>query len=162
MSKYFNALAVAVLGIALLMGAASAVTSAGATVSGCLMADDYFDFTDSLTDPNIADLEDGVTDLSGGSLVVTAGGAFIITCEEDSSGDGKMANGAVPLTNELVVNDVDLVSATPVEVASGAATNCGTASTKAISYDQVIDVADTTPGTYTIAITYTLSADPAP
>jgi hypothetical protein len=41
MSKYFNALAVAVLGIALLMGAASAATTAGATVSGCLMADDY-------------------------------------------------------------------------------------------------------------------------
>jgi hypothetical protein len=121
------------------------------------------DFTDSLTDPNIPDLEDGVTDLSGGSLVVTAGGAFIITCEEDSSGDGKMANGAaVPLTNELVVNDVDLVSATPVEVAAGAATNCGAASTKTISYDQVIAAGDTTPGNYTIAITYSLSADPTP
>lgn len=158
MSKYFNALAVAVLGIAMLMGAASAVTSAGATVSGCLMEDDYFDFTDSLTDPTVADLENGFTDLAGGSLVVTAGGAFQIDCEEDLDGDGKMS-GPATLTNELVVNGIDLVSATPVEVAAGLATNCGAASTESIAYTQVIDTADTTAGTYTISITYSIGAD---
>ena len=159
MSKYFNALAVAVLGIAMLMGAASAATTAGATVNGCLMPNDYFSLVSSLTSPlDLGKL--AATNVDGGSMAVTAGGAWDLTVSENAGGDGKMAKAGAPLTNPLDVNDLALLNAAELNIKNNQpATNCGPASTVSVSYDQTIAAGDIAVGTYTIDITYTLGAN---
>jgi len=159
MSKILKSFGLAALLVALLAGTGMADTTAGATVNGCLLTADYLELkSTSLTTPMDLGLLPGV-DENGGKLEVLAEDAWAITVK-DNAEIGKMKTGAATyLTDPLQVNDVSLGTDTGVEIATGSATTDCVYDEANIVYDQTLQAGDTTVGTYTIAITYTLAQD---
>lgn len=160
MSKFINALAVAVLGIAMLMGAAMAANTADAVVTACVV--DQLAVTQDPTDPVPLDLLPAtVTKLDDMSVKATV--AWSLTAEDadaetKTGNEGKMVSGTEYLTNALKVNTKSL-GANPVEVDSGSAiAACSDAATPVdLVYDQALSVANDDAGTYSITVLYTLS-----
>jgi hypothetical protein len=165
MSKIFNLLGLAVLGIVLLVGSAAA---GDVEIGGCVIPVDYFHLnTTALT----ATVELGVLDTAetltpdGGSLGVVAGAAYDLSVTSLPA-SGKMTSGALTLTNALHVvadlSDKGAVSDTPVELVDNGAANadCDDQVT-AVDYSQQIvsgDYASGRGGNYAIELTYTVGA----
>lgn len=154
MSKFFNALAVAVLGIALLMGAASAGDT---TVNGCVLpAANTVAFTVNPTGTvNLGNLPNTA---AGGSLSVMSNATGNWKVTVDGSDDGKMKGpGNNLLGQNFKVNTVALgASATDLITSSGPSVGCAASSIAALTYAQGLNTADNAyPGAYTITLTYT-------
>lgn len=161
MNKIWCSLGLAVLGIALLVGCVSAGSTGEAAVSGCLQTDDYVLDTSSLTaSPSLGYLP-AATSVSGGSLGVLAKPAWKLTVvETGASPTGHMklsVSPNTPLTDPLYVNS-NALGATATTLDSGTDTACVVDTTN-IGYTQTKDDLDTTQGSYTISLTYTLGAN---
>lgn len=168
MSKICNILGLAVLGIALLVGAAAA---ADVEIGGCVIPADYFNMDKTLLTP---DVELGVlaaaTTLTpdGGSIGVTAGAAYDLSVTSGNA-TGRLASGNLALTNALhiVANTVDkgAVSSAPVKLVNNGAANadCDEQVTN-VDYSQQIveaDYASGQGGNYAIALTFTVGSHQA-
>lgn len=164
MSKFINALTVAILGIAMLMGAATAGTTGTCTVNACLMPSDYLELNveglDNSIELGVLPTSAPVADAEAADLKVGAGDDWTVTVTDDDN-LGTMVNedAITHLTNGLVINSIELDSDGEV-IDSGAALACTTEDIE-LAYEQTLDALDTTVGAYTISITYTL-ANPAP
>lgn len=150
MSKFFNALAVAVLGIALLMGAASAatvtVTGTLSTVTEVTVAHAAVAWDLTVATPN---------EKTGESVTLTTnnpGGAVVNVAEEASNSGTNEADGFMETdAGTELTNELDLVDAATAD-GTGTAANIVplTGSTQAI-YTGTEDE--------TATVTYTLSQD---
>lgn len=158
MSKFFNALAVAVLGIALLMGAASAATTTSVggdviqstTINVLVTSNDFGDFV-------IGDNTLPVTDLLH---VATNSGIKLQAAETGATtNDGKMATAseAKTLGTQLKVG-IDSFTAATVSGTAATVSDTITAGTDADSdgtFVQKVLITDSIADDYTITLTFT-------
>jgi hypothetical protein len=162
MSKYFNALAVAVLGIALLMGAAMAADdSKDITVNGCLLADNYVEIEDSLLSTTVDLGMLPKTNVPAGTLKVMAEDAYDVSVIEKGSGvDGHMANSAALTDAFIVVENGDhALGATATQLRNEVAATSDCAYDEySIGYTQTRNAADAN-GECSITIVFTASID---
>ena len=163
MSKILNSLGLAVLGIALFMGMATAELTASGEVSGCVIPDAYLALTSTLTvdGAQFGPFAEGIETVDGGSVAVLAGGDYKITVQ-DSNGVGKMHTGAVGfyenLATVLDVNDVPLDTTPVIIVPNGVANSVCDPTEHIIHYDQTVTTGDMSAvGDYAISLIYTLS-----
>lgn len=168
MSRICNILGLAVLGIALLVGAAAA---ADVEIGGCVIPTGYFHLNTTGLESNIqlGILHENTTlDINGGSLGVVAAAVYDLSVTS-SPVSGKMSTAdAVPLTLSYILHvkadtvDKGGVSGTAVKlVESGLAnTDCDDQVT-AVAYAQPIGEADYGAGrggNYAIALTFAVGA----
>lgn len=163
MSRICNILGLAVIGIALLAGAAAATD---AEVGGCVIPSDYFSLTKTSLAPDIdlGIMQAGTVTPAGGSLGVVAGDVYDLTVTSNPA-DGKLTSGGNALANELQAkaNDSVLadVSGAGLLLVDGGVANTGCdKQTVTIGYSQVIDGSDlelADAGDYAIALTYTIA-----
>ncbi|MCK9564757.1 MAG: hypothetical protein M0Q43_01755 [Methanothrix sp.] len=164
MSKIWNILGLAVLGIALLVGMATAETTANGEVDGCVIPAAYLALTSTLTvgGADLGPFAEGIETVSGGSLGVVSGGLYQITVE-DSNDLGTMHTGAPGsyqyLDTVLHVNDVSLDTTAVQIVNDGVANVICDPTEHAIHYDQTVTAGDMlgTAGDYAISLVYTLA-----
>jgi len=153
MSKISYSLGLVVLGIALLVGAASAGSTA--SVSGDVKANTA---TINVLVPSV-DFEtfafgDNTKEVSGFINVATNYDVKLQANEAD--GDGKMSSGANTLTNALKVGTDDF---TPVAISSTATTvsdtiTAGSSANHAGKFVQTVVPTDTVADDYTITVTF--------
>lgn len=163
MSKYFNALAVGVLVITLLIGAGVAVAVDTVDLDGCFIPADYIVLDTSNLDTDVGLVDLPATDVDGGTIDIIAGDDWKLTCiETGGSTDGKMSLGTDVLNDPLEVLDWPL-SDEAEQVLNGYPTLCDGGdiepSTVPITYTQTIDSVNDlgkAAGTYSIQIQYTL------
>jgi hypothetical protein len=164
MSKFFNALAVAVLGIALLMG-----VSAATTISGNVAESIEISVTpDGIT--NFA-LNPGTTPTHTGTLSVNANKAWTVTAAADSAtghtkgymskfGSGLYSETEVKLSSPMSIKSDDTGYTNLAALTSDRAIAAGTTSEAGITvtFSQPVAWSDavlSTPYNYQIIVTYT-------
>lgn len=156
MSRIWNGLGLAIIGIALVVGCASAETTATAQVGGCIQDADYILDSSALT----ANVDLGylptTSSVTGGSIGVLAKGAWkltVIDAATSPTGQMKLGGTGTALTDALKVNS-NALGTTATSLDTGTDTGCVEEVTD-IGYTQTTTTGDAN-GAYSISLTYTL------